>query len=290
MRSLLLAATATLAVGLLPGSLVAPTPAVAGVTCGGLAVTIDLDQPDHPDPDRAASDVILGTDGDDQIDGGRGADVICGGAGNDSIEGGRGSDVIDGEDGDDNLEWGLGFAGEDVVGGGPGDDAILGAGQGDRYYGGPGADTMFGQDCQDYGECGPGVVRMFGGPGHDWFRPSLNRDLVDGGGGTDLVDYNDAAGPYGSRIGVTIDLAITGPQDPGPGRPDTIREIEDLGGSSGKDRLYGNDGPNSIDGSGDQDALFGRGGDDTLDGAGGIDWCRGGPGVDEFVSCDPAIQ
>ena len=59
----------------------------------------------------AASEKIIGTDGDDVIHGGDGDDIIRGGAGNDLIGGDGGDDVLSGGLGADVFEWTLGDAG-----------------------------------------------------------------------------------------------------------------------------------------------------------------------------------
>lgn len=62
---------------------------------------------------------IVGTDGDDLLEGARGDDVICGLDGNDVIKGGRGNDTLYGGPGKDRL---VGGPGRDQAFGGPGRD------------------------------------------------------------------------------------------------------------------------------------------------------------------------
>ena len=65
-------------------SLIFPVANVAAaepMRCGTSVVTIDLNDPAAPDPDRDASDVVLGTPGDDHISTGGGQDAVCAGAG-----------------------------------------------------------------------------------------------------------------------------------------------------------------------------------------------------------------
>ena len=289
-----LAALALLAPGLsLTALAVEAGPAVAGdpATCAGQTVTIDLNQPDHPDPKRSAADVILGTAGEDDIEAGAGADVVCGGAGDDFLQGNKGDDVLYGEDGNDYFESLLGNPGNDRAYGGPGDDLLDNATPGSRYFGGPGIDDLWSLNCREYkAECGPGKVRLSGGADDDSFNTSYGFDLIDGGAGSDIVSYYQADGPYGTRIGVTVDLAITGPQDPGHGKPDTLTGVEGLSGTSQFDVLKGDSGPNLIEGSIGRDTLYGRAGDDVLDGEFGIDVCRGGLGDDELIRCEDAFQ
>ncbi len=68
---------------------------------------------------------LEGTEVDDSIIGSDGDDVINGYGGNDTIRGNGGDDVINGGDGDDTLS---GAAGNDIIDGGRGDDVISGDG------------------------------------------------------------------------------------------------------------------------------------------------------------------
>jgi Ca2+-binding RTX toxin-like protein len=74
-----------------------------------------------------------------------GNDLILGTAGNNALQGKKGDDCIVGGDGDDHLRGGQG---DDILLGGPGDDRIDG-GQGyDECYGQDGNDTIDGKDCE----------------------------------------------------------------------------------------------------------------------------------------------
>ena len=70
-------------------------------------------------------DVILGHDGNDDINGKNGADMLLGGAGNDLLRGQVGADQLYGEAGDDVLVW---DANDTVIDGGPGFDTLLASG------------------------------------------------------------------------------------------------------------------------------------------------------------------
>jgi Ca2+-binding RTX toxin-like protein len=74
---------------------------------------------------------LISRDGDAAlVIGSAGDDVINGGGGNDCIVAGGGNDVVDGKNGDD------------VILGGPGGDEIDGGAKDDACYGGPGADVF----------------------------------------------------------------------------------------------------------------------------------------------------
>ena len=96
--------------------------------CGGLAVTLVGTGGDDVIDGSARRDVIAGLEGDDVIRGLGGEDVLCGGGGRDRLTGGRGNDRLGGGAGIDRLRGGLGRdrlnggSGEDVCVGGPGRD------------------------------------------------------------------------------------------------------------------------------------------------------------------------
>ena len=106
---------------------------------------------------KAGDDTVTGTAGNDIIWLGEGNDFAHGGAGNDTIRGQKGNDIILGDDGDDTITGG---AGNDAVESGGGNDAVFGQQGGDALDGGPNND------------------RVYGGPGGD---------TCGGGGGTDTV-------------------------------------------------------------------------------------------------------
>ena len=76
---------------------------------------------------------ILGTSGDDALEGGAGADMLYGGDGFDTLSGGDGGDTLSGGDGNDSLSGG---AGDDTLDGGSGDDRLDGGGGNDLLSGG----------------------------------------------------------------------------------------------------------------------------------------------------------
>jgi hypothetical protein len=120
-----------------PTATVTPTPPIP--LCFGLVPTVVYPLvPGGPAP-GPGDDVILGTDGPDDINAAAGNDVICGLGGDDTINGGGGADAIDGGDGDDDINGG---GDDDTILGGDGDDTIDGGGGTDTCTGGPGADAV----------------------------------------------------------------------------------------------------------------------------------------------------
>ncbi len=93
-------------------------------------------------------DTILGFGGDDRIFGRRSSDVILGGPGNDFLQGNGGRDFLFGQEGNDTLQGGRGRdfldggAGNDVLNGGRGRDVLFGGAGVDTLTGGPGADEF----------------------------------------------------------------------------------------------------------------------------------------------------
>ena len=90
--------------------------------------------------------VIIGTTGDDTLEGTREAELFCGLAGNDRIIGRGGNDVILGQGDNDFLTGGNG---NDKIIGGLGDDFLKGEAGNDRLNGGGGRDVCKGGPGRD---------------------------------------------------------------------------------------------------------------------------------------------
>ncbi|MCP4602102.1 MAG: hypothetical protein GY847_16565 [Proteobacteria bacterium] len=115
-------------------------------------------------------DVINGHGGDDYIFGGSGGDTINSGDGNDSIWGGSGSDNINGENGDDLI---MGDHGVDTINGGDGNDVIMGGRVGDVLSGGAGNDVIIGGDGSDGVDGGEGDDACSDGPACEHEEPTI---------------------------------------------------------------------------------------------------------------------
>ncbi|MDQ3588272.1 MAG: hypothetical protein M3375_07990, partial [Actinomycetota bacterium] len=133
---------------------------------------------------------------------------------------------------------------------------------------------------EDFGRFtgGPGRDRMVGGQASDVFREgrsSSGADTMIGQGGRDVVSYS------GRRRGIRADLS--GDRDDGQrGERDRIgRDVEDLVGGPGRDRLRGN---------GRLNILQGLGGSDRLTGGDGGDRVLGGRGNDRIAVRDRATD
>jgi hypothetical protein len=128
---------------------------------------------------------IVGTTGDDDLDGTAGDDVICGLEGDDHIHAGGGRDIVYGGRGNDEIELG---AGSHTAYGGPGNDLILGGPGSDRLDGGTGGDVVKGGSANDRVAGGPGRDLLFGALGADVLLARDGaRDIVRGGPGRDAA-------------------------------------------------------------------------------------------------------
>lgn len=260
-------------------ALAGPSADAGGAMCEGFVVTIDLNQPGAPDPDRDAGDVVLGTPGDDRIMTGGHGDVVCAGAGDDVVRGGPGPDILYGEAGNDVVD---GAGGYDFLHGNSGADTLLGGGKGDDLH-------------PDGGAPSGRRDRSYGGSDGDHLYSSADDDLLVGGSGSDDVSYEDLGD---ATDGVTVDLMVTGRQDTGAGGVDELRSISGLRGTAGDDVLSGNGGSNTLGGEGGADILKGRDGSDHLGGGpgtiarggrdkdwiAGAEWVYAGPGDDQVSS------
>jgi Ca2+-binding RTX toxin-like protein len=218
-------------------------------------------------------DFLYGEGGNDVLNGGAGDDFLDGGTGNDTLKGGIGNDVLNGGANDDIL---FGEAGVDILNGDAGNDTLKGGNDNDFLFGGADDDTLDGELGND---------QLFGQSGNDQLLSSAGNDLLDGGVGTDTARYDkdpkgvvvniDETQSY-SNTAYPFDLEpsfniSTGTAFDGFGDTDTLRNLENITGSSYDDVLIGNALRNTLNGLGGNDLLIGNGGDDILDGGDGID-------------------
>ncbi len=126
---------------------------------------------------------IIGTEGDDKIEGSRSDDHISGLGGDDRIFGRQGNDVLRGDSGND------------------------------RLYGGRGDDRLEGGTGDDYLAGGRGNNRLFGGDGNDILNSRLGNDFLDGGRGMDTARIRANIDEYTIEVGQQPPPA-TGADDP----------------------------------------------------------------------------
>ncbi len=237
-------------------------------------------------------DILLGGPGDDILHGGRGADELRGGPGRDALYGGEDDDtyVIENDsqtvtetadNGIDTVEAHIGYtlgnhvenlvltgnaatgegnALDNIIRGNPGQaNTLFGLDGNDHLYGGFRDDRLYGGGHDDVLYSGAGNDLVVGGLGDDRIigGSGAGIDTYDGGGGTDTVDYSSA------KLSVAVDLdagSATGSEI----HSDTLIDIENVIGGSGRDVIRGDGADNLLDGAGGHDTLEGRGGNDRL--------------------------
>lgn len=132
--------------------------------------------------------------------------------------------------------------------------------------------TLTGSAGQDRLVGSSGDETLYGLAGNDVLVGGLGNDILEGGEGIDLVDFSAVSSD------VTIDLIYPDAQNTGMTGHDSFRNIENITGGSGNDRLTGDMQSNVLIGNDGNDILFGRGGADTLIGGLGNDTLSAGSG------------
>ena len=98
-------------------------------------------------PPKKETNIIIGTDANDNLKGTRGKDIILGHGGEDEIDGERGDDWISGGPGNDEIR------------GGKGSDVLMGDEDNDSLFGESGKDQLDGGADSDFGSGGSGADR-----------------------------------------------------------------------------------------------------------------------------------
>ena len=209
----------------------------------------DSSMPNIVDVSLSLLPEIVGTDGDDKLQGQEADESISGNNGNDTLSGGQGNDIIAGGRGDDIIRGGAGndiLAGDRIdhfnddgtneLKGDNGNDTIYGGGKADLIGGGNGDDLLFGKGGDDL---------INGGNGFDLLNGGLGDDTLRGQGGIDVADYSDL--PFGdlsaSIAGVDVNLEQNHVRHSSTNNPlhstDTLKSIENVIGTSRNDRFIG---------------------------------------------------
>lgn len=201
---------------------------------------------------RSADDILIGSDGNNQLRGEHGNDQLIGGGGDDILRGGNDDDTLDGGSGNDNLR---GDSGNDTLTGGSGNDFI---------QGGDGNDILNAVSGNNDLRGGSGDDIINGGTDHDFIVGDAGNDTIDGGTGSGTVSYKDEAtgGISVSGTNGALDYIVVGDVSVGS---DTLINITYVEGTNFNDTFVGGD-------QGDRfDPL---GGADSIDGGAGIDQLR----------------
>jgi hypothetical protein len=161
-------------------------------TCNGLPATIVGTTGDDVINGTNGPDVIAGLGGNDVINGGNGDDIICGYGGNDTLNGGSGNDTLLGSYGLDILN---GQNGIDTLDGGDGNDTLDGGNEPDTLSGGNGNDGLMGGSGIDVLDGGADNDALAGNKGDDSLTGGTGADSFSGGQGSDTnTDFNDGDG------------------------------------------------------------------------------------------------
>jgi Ca2+-binding RTX toxin-like protein len=221
----------------------------------------------------AAADTIDGSMKDDRIFAYDGANTVRGGAGQDTIEGGAQADILRGGDGSDTIT------------GGGGNDIII-------------ADD----DLAQFPTANVGSDSVYGGEGNDTIMALRGQNVINGGAGTDTVDYGFLVqDPARTQVPVHVLIDLSRTVDPNnpdlgysayidldytevfiPAVRDILVGVENVFGTAFVDRITGNGDGNHLSGRAGNDTLTGLGGNDTLEGGSGIDSLVGGSGNDVY--------
>jgi Ca2+-binding RTX toxin-like protein len=222
-----------------------PDHVVAGA--GGINLNANEATPDKDVTITGSPAIELeGGDGDDVLSIGGGGDtgnairgVLRGGAGNDRLLAGASGSTVDGGEGIDTVDYAAASALE---------EANLATGQVTHAAGG--TDTL------------TSIESFVGSPGDDRIVGTEGDDTIDGGDGEDTIDYSASTS--------AVDVNLRGNSATGQGT-DILRNIENVIGSPGDDRITGNDEANVLDGGPGNDTIDGGDGDDELIGGAGED-------------------
>jgi Ca2+-binding RTX toxin-like protein len=195
----------------------------------------------------SAGDTLTGDSLANVLIGNDGADTLRGGLGKDVLDGGNGVDTADYLEKTDAISVTLnGTASAVVFVGGIAEDTIRGV---ENILSGSGDDTLLGDAASNM------------------FRGALGADFIDGGAGVDTADYREKA--------ASVEVALLGAGDSfvfvGGVAEDTIRNIENVFGGKGNDKLTGDGFANTLNGNDGKDVLTGGGGADILDGGAASD-------------------
>ena len=121
-----------------------------------------------------------------------------------------------------------------------------------------------------------------GGGGDDVIVANAVANLLDGGGGLDIVSYRSAAAAVTASLG----NGGTGEGSAGDAAGDRYTNVEGLEGSDFADRLSGGNGNDTLRGRDGNDRLDTGNGDDTVDGGSGDDTVSTGNGNDTVLGGD----
>lgn len=252
-----------------------------------------------------AQDIIWAEGGDDRINTGSGNDIIYGGAGNDTINAGSGDDVVYGDEDDDDITGG---DGNDLIYGGDGDDIIKGNTGNDTIYGGIGNDTLdggedddtlYGEDGDDSLSGGTGDDMLSGGDGNDTYYINAdhgNDTIYDSEGLSTLVFGDElSADDYSLHIDINSCISLVNTETGETiSIPDFINmpefydftfdgEAQIIGGGDSRQVIEGTDEDDVITGGDGFNIIKGNDGNDIITGGDNLNFIYGGDGDDTIT-------
>ncbi|WP_026622959.1 Ca2+-binding RTX toxin-like protein (plasmid) [Ensifer sp. WSM1721] len=190
---------------------------------------------------------VIGGSANDQLTGDAAANTFRGGLGADALDGGGGNDTADYSDKTASL----------VV-------RLAGASAATVSVGGVAEDTL------------RNIENIIGGSGNDVLAGDGFANVLDGGAGSDTVDYSASAKP----VAVTLNGANSSTVFVGGVAEDTVRNVENVTGGAASDVITGDVQAN---------ILVGGAGGDLLKGGGGLDVIDGGIGSDTIDFSDKTV-
>ncbi|QRM33458.1 calcium-binding protein [Microvirga sp. VF16] len=256
--------------------------------------------------------LIAGTPGQDELDGGGGADTLIGGGGDDLYLVDNPSDLVleDERSGYDTVvtrvSYALGYnlenlkadpgassiglmgnhlsnvitgnQGNDEIHGLDGDDTLYGDGGNDYILGGNGEDDLYGGIGNDHLDGGNENDKLYGDVGNDLLNGANGDDGLFGGAGNDSLYGSDGSDRLYGDVGKDY-------LDGGAGNDRLYGGTENnrLQGQTGHDTLYGGAHADTLYGGDGNDRVYGDAGKDLIDGGLGKDTLSGGWGRDTFI-------
>ena len=172
---------------------------------------------------------LSGSNFNDTLTGTGNANILNGGQGNDTLDGAGGYDTVTYQTADYSISVDLSISGQQIISYSQGNDTLISI------------ENVVASDFND---------RLTGNAGSN---------ILDGGSGSDTIDYNKATS------GITVDLSLAGAQTIGGGQgQDRLISIENVVASQFNDSLTGSSGDNIFEGGAGNDVINGGGGFDTV--------------------------
>lgn len=235
-------------------------------------------------------DTLRGNDLSNSIEGLNGADTFYSSKGSDTLIGGDDSsiDIVSYEketkkvvvnaNADEYLVTKVANSNnEDVL---KGIEEVHGSDYEDDFTGGDNADTFKGGNSNDILRGEGANDLLYGQSGDDTLLGGIGNDYLDGGTNSlvgDTVSYENR------NESVNVDLTLgEATATIGSSETDTLKDIENITGSTVKDEITGDENKNTLLGMQGNDTLSGEAGDDYIDGGSGNDEVIGGAGADRL--------